>query len=376
MTTTLPTLNRQSSPLLTVMRAAGRAGVAVLLWGKPGIGKSSLLQALADAEGIPMETVIASLREPADFAGLPVVQDTGVELAAPAWAVRLSGVDDGYLFLDELTTAPPAVQAAALRVVLDRVVGDLTLPRGVRIVAAANPPEQAADGWDLAAPMANRFLHIDHEPATDDWIDGMTTGFQVPASGRVLDYSPLLRAASRAQVASFIRTRPDLLHALPHDDAASGRAWPSHRTWTMTADVLAFLDAGDTPANLLAATGLVGEGAATEFIAWRSLNDLPDPADVLADPESVPWDTLEPSRAWATLTAVTAYATADGTKTGWTAAWAPLAVAATAGLQDVAAANARALLKSRPTGTRPPASARAFLAILTDAGLIPQEAAA
>lgn len=376
MTTTLPTLNRQSNPLLTVMRAAGRAGVAVLLWGKPGIGKSSLLQALADAEGIPMETVIASLREPADFAGLPVVQDTGVELAAPAWAVRLAGVDDGYLFLDELTTAPPAVQAAALRVVLDRVVGDLTLPRGVRIVAAANPPEQAADGWDLAAPMANRFLHIDHEPATDDWIDGMTTGFQVPASGRVLDYSPLLRAASRAQVASFIRTRPDLLHALPRDDAASGRAWPSHRTWTMTADVLAFLDPGDTPANLLAATGLVGEGAATEFIAWRSLNDLPDPADVLADPESVPWDTLEPSRAWATLTAVTAYATADGTKTGWTAAWAPLAVAATAGLQDVAAANARALLKSRPTGTRPPASARAFLAILTDAGLIPQEAAA
>lgn len=376
MTTTLPTLNRQSNPLLTVMRAAGRAGVAVLLRGKPGIGKSSLLQALADAEGIPMETVIASLREPADFAGLPVVQDTGVELAAPAWAVRLAGVDDGYLFLDELTTAPPAVQAAALRVVLDRVVGDLTLPRGVRIVAAANPPEQAADGWDLAAPMANRFLHIDHEPATDDWIDGMTTGFQVPASGRVLDYSPLLRAASRAQVASFIRTRPDLLHDLPHDDAASGRAWPSHRTWTMTADVLAFLDPGDTPANLLAATGLVGEGAATEFIAWRSLNDLPDPADVLADPESVPWDTLEPSRAWATLTAVTAYATADGTKAGWTAAWAPLAVAATAGLQDVAAANARALLKSRPTGTRPPASARAFLAILTDAGLIPQEAAA
>lgn len=376
MTTSLPTLNRQSNPLLTVLRAAGRAGVAVLLWGLPGIGKSSLVNALADAEGLPMETVIASLREPADFAGLPVVQDSGVELAPPAWAKRLATADSGYLFLDELTTAPPAVQAAALRVVLDRVVGDLTLPHGVRIIAAANPPEQAADGWDLAAPMANRFLHIDHAPSTDDWIDGMTTGFLTPASGRVLDFSPLLRAASRAEVASFIRTRPDLLHALPKDDAASGRAWPSHRTWTMTADVLAFLDPADTPATLLAASGLVGEGAATEYIAWRSLNDLPDPADVLADPASVPWATLEPSRAWATLTAVTAYATADGTKTGWTAAWAPLAVAASAGLQDVAAANARALIKSRPTGTRPPASAKSFLAILMDAGLIPQEDAA
>lgn len=373
-TTALPALQRQTDPLLTVLRASGRAGVAVLLWGKPGIGKSSLLEAVAHAEGLHMETVIASLREPADFAGLPVVQNGGVELAAPAWASRLAGMEDGYLFLDELTTAPPAVQAAALRVVLDRVVGDVTLPRGVRIVAAANPPEQAADGWNLAAPMANRFLHIDHAPNTDDWIDGMTTGFGVPASGRVLDENPLAKAAARAEVAAFIRTRRDLLHALPGDDDAAGRAWPSHRTWTMTADVLAFLDPGDTPATLLAASGLVGEGAATEFIAWRALNDLPDPADVLEDPTSVAWATLEPSRAWATLTSVTAYATADGTKSGWLSAWTPLAAAADAGLQDVAAATARALLKSRPTNTNPPASARKFLTILSDAGLIPEEA--
>lgn len=376
MTTTLPTIQRSGDPVVTVLRAAGRAGVAVLLWGAPGIGKTSLLQAVADTEGVPMETVIASLREPADFAGLPVVTESGVALAAPAWANRLVQAEDGFLLLDEITTAPPAVQAASLRVVHERVVGEVTLPRGIRIVAAANPPENAADGWDLAAPLANRFLHIDHAPATDTWLEGMTTGFRAPTSGRVLDYNPLARAAARAEVASFIRTRPQLLHALPTDDAASGRAWPSNRTWTMLADVIAFLDPGDTPANLLAATGLVGEGAGTEFIAWRAMNDLPDPADVLADPASVPWADLEPSRAWATLTAVTAHATADGTKAGWLSAWAPLATAASAGLQDVAAANARALLKSRPTNTNPPASAKAFLAILSDAGLIPQEVAA
>lgn len=375
MTTSLPTLQRTSDPLLTVMRAAGRAGVAVLLWGDPGIGKTSLIEALATADGLPMETVIASLREPADFAGLPVVHPHGVELSAPSWATRLAPVEDGYLYLGELTTAPPAVQAAALRVVLEGVVGDLRLPRGIRVVADANPPENAADGWTLAAPMANRFLHIDHKPLDIDWIDGMTTGFQLPTSGRVLDYSPIARAASRAEVASFIRTRPDLLHALPKDADAAGRAWPSHRTWTMTADVLALLDPGDTPATLLAANGLVGEGAGAEYIAWRSLNDLPDPAEVLRDPASVNWADLEPSRAWAILTAVTAHATADGTKKGWLSAWAPLAVAATAGLQDVAAANARALLKSRPGGATPPASAKAFVTVLLDAGLIEQVAA-
>ena len=76
--------------LVTVLRAAGRAGVAVCLWGDPGIGKSSLIEAAAAADGVPCETVIGSLREPSDFAGLPVVTDDGVRMEAPAWAKRLS----------------------------------------------------------------------------------------------------------------------------------------------------------------------------------------------------------------------------------------------------------------------------------------------
>lgn len=375
MTTSLPTIQRATNPLLTVMRAAGRAGVAVLLWGEPGIGKSSLMEALAAEDGLPHETVLASLREPADFAGLPVIRDTGVDLVAPGWAHRLAAAEEGYLILDELTTAAPAVQAAALRVVLERVVGELALPRGIRVIAAANPPEHAADGWDLAAPMANRFLHVEHTPSTDSWLDGMVTGFKVPTSGRVLDPSPLGRAAARAEVASFIRTRPDLLHVFPKDDAARGRAWPSNRTWTMTADVLALLDPTDTPATLMAATGLVGEGAGSEFIAWRGMNDLPDPADVLAAPDSVPWSTLDASRAWVILTGATAHATAEGTKGGWMNAWGPLASASAAGLQDVAAANARRLMGARPAGAMPPKSARAFLNVLADAGLLPEVAA-
>ena len=69
---------------------------------------------------------------------------------APGLGWRLAEAGRGLLFLDELSTAPPAVQAALLRVVLERVVGDLTLPDEVAVVAAANPPDQAADGWDLS----------------------------------------------------------------------------------------------------------------------------------------------------------------------------------------------------------------------------------
>src|SRR6266446_10761018 len=107
-----------STTLVTVLRAAGRAGVAVCLCGDPGTGKSSLIQAAAAADGVPCETVIGSLREPSDFAGLPVVSDDGVRLEPPAWAKRLHAAQSGYLFLDELSTAPPTVQSAMLGVAL------------------------------------------------------------------------------------------------------------------------------------------------------------------------------------------------------------------------------------------------------------------
>ena len=109
--------------------------------------------------------MIASVHEPSDFSGLPVLgpdpAGQGVAMAPPDWAVRLRRAGDGLLFLDELSSAPPAVQAALLRVVLERRVGSLALPDGVRIVAAANPAGSAADGWQLAPPLANRFVHLD-----------------------------------------------------------------------------------------------------------------------------------------------------------------------------------------------------------------------
>src|ERR687885_822145 len=104
-----------SRALVTVLQAAGRAGVPVCLWGDPGIGKSALIQAAAAADGVPCETVIGSLREPSDFAGLPVVTDDGVRLEPPAWARRLHPPQARYLFLDELSTAPRGAGPSARR---------------------------------------------------------------------------------------------------------------------------------------------------------------------------------------------------------------------------------------------------------------------
>lgn len=156
---------------LEALTLAVAADLPVLLWGEPGIGKTAALTQLAAALDLPLTTVIASVHEPSDFSGLPVVGDDpaaqGVPMAPPDWAVRLVLAGRGLLFLDELSTAPPAVQAALLRLVLERRIGALQLPPGVRIVAAANPRSSAADGWELSPPLANRFVHLrwthDHE---------------------------------------------------------------------------------------------------------------------------------------------------------------------------------------------------------------------
>jgi len=349
-----------------------QARVPTLVWGPPGTGKSSTILMLGRSLDIPVEVVIASIREPADFSGLPIVDDGEVRMAPPAWARRLAQAGRGILFLDEISTAPPAVQAALLRVVLDRVVGDLPLPAGVAVVAAANPPEQAAGGWDLAAPLANRFCHLQWRLDAAAWADGMVQGWPAPAVPRLPDNWEAGIPAARALVASFIRSRPHLLLQVPREEAAAGRAWSSPRTWDMAARLLAAAQAAgadeDAVAELVA--GCVGEGPALEFLGWRRSLDLQDPEQLLANPASY----RHPARGdqvYATLAAVVAAVVARPTQERWRAAWEIIARAVQAGAPDMAAAAARALAGVRQSNwSLPVESIRSLAPILRAAGLM------
>lgn len=147
-----------------------QVGQPVLLWGNPGEGKSKMIEQVAGQLGRPCEVVVGSVREASDFVGLPVRVGDSVSFAPPRWATRCVERPDTVVFLDELTTAQPSVQAAMLRVVLEREVGDLQLPESVAFVAAANPPEVSAGGDDLAPPLANRFCHLDWEADRAQWV--------------------------------------------------------------------------------------------------------------------------------------------------------------------------------------------------------------
>ncbi len=251
---------------------AVRAGVPVLLWGPPGEGKSRTVETLAEALGWHSETVVGSIREAADFAGLPERTPGGIVLHAPRWAHRCSEAERSLLFLDELTTATPPVQAAMLRVVLDREVGDLRLPDTVSIVAAANPPEQAADGYDLAPPLANRFCHLWFQADVNLWCDGLESEWsEVVNPQDPIEVDQVTAAAVRADwrrlVADFIRLHPDALRDQVTVETGS-TAWASPRTWHMACRLGAEAELSGVEAEVihLLLAGTVGEGAGIELL--------------------------------------------------------------------------------------------------------------
>ncbi|WP_399882500.1 AAA family ATPase [Streptomyces sp. BBFR51] len=338
---------------LEALTLAVAADLPVLLWGEPGIGKTAALTQLATALDLPLTTVIASVHEPSDFSGLPVVGDDpaeqGVPMAPPDWAVRLVRAGRGLLFLDELSTAPPAVQAALLRLVLERRIGALRLPPGVRIVAAANPRSSAADGWELSPPLANRFVHLQWTHDHDVVVRGLG-GTWPRATLPSLDpagLEPAVRYARRA-VCEFLTARPGLVHRLPNGETRRGGAWPSPRSWEMTLCLIAFATAAGSSREVLSllVRGTVGDGPGLELMAGLDRMDLPDPETLLADPAGA----VLPERGdlrQAVLDGVVAAVRKRPDKSRWDAAWALLARAMETGAPDVVVVPATTLAALR-----------------------------
>jgi AAA domain (dynein-related subfamily) len=357
-TTTEPREDSQ----LEALTLAVSADLPVLLWGEPGIGKTAALNHLADSLNLPLTTVIASVHEPSDFSGLPVIGDDpavqGVPMAPPDWAVQLVRAGQGLLFLDELSTAPPAVQAALLRLVLERRVGALRLPPGVRIVAAANPRSSAADGWELSPPLANRFVHLqwtyDHDVVVRG-LGGTWPRAQLPQldPGRLHDSVAFARRA----VCELLVVRPGLVHQLPKNESRRGGPWPSPRSWDMTVRLIAFATAAGTSRDVLSmlVRGTVGDGPGLELLASMDRMDLPDPEALLADPASA----VLPERGdlrQTVLDAVVASVRKRPEQSRWDAAWTLLVLALETGAPDLVVVPATTLAALRRDNWQIPAA--------------------
>ena len=269
-----------------------RMGLNVLFEAAPGRGKSARIRAATRRAGLRCETVIASLREPADFLRWPVPQaDGSVTYLPPAWAKRAAAHEHAVVFFDELNAAPAAVQMALFRVVLEGAVGDVTLPSSVRFIGAQNDTASCAGRFALDPALVNRFIILPW-PGTNaqgwaQWLlnpEGANDPGEVDDPGEVTDAVlkawPAVYARAAGIVAAFITRRADLLETDPTDD---GKPYTTPRSWEVATRAfggatLHGLSPADTDAVI---AGAVGLGAAREFSAFRSALDLPDPVAVL-----------------------------------------------------------------------------------------------
>ncbi len=350
--------------------------IPFLLWGEPGAGKTAVIES-ASGSGWHVETLICSHYEPSDFAGLPIVTGDHVSLAPPGWARRVAAQEGpSIVFFDEWTTASPAVQAAALRPLTHGEVGALKLPDRVSFGAAANPADIAAAGWELAAPTANRFVHLDWALPLEVFAESIVTGqwpeLEVPELTASYDVE---LAVARSLVAGFLRARGGLLSAVPKDAASRGRAFPTPRTWDYAARLVAACRVADTGPEVLRllVDGVIGASSGHEFLAWIRALDLPDPEKALADPASIDFTGMRPDRVHVTLQSVLAAVTGAPSPERWTAAMSVCVHAANAVGVDPAVPVVRALLRgtTRPPGAALPEGMAVFVAPLALAGLLP-----
>lgn len=338
---------------LPIIDAAGQCGVPVLIRGGSGIGKSSGLTRLAEVRGEHLEVVTLSLFEPSDLGGAVVVKNNEVELVAMPWLRRaVTAGKKVRILLDELNLASPETLGAALRLLLEGVAGDTELPADTTFVAAMNPLDSSAGGWELTAPVASRFLHLDVSVDVAEWAEGMLTGWGAhdsaatdPTSDLCVPVTPADLTQSLAQVTSFLLANPDKLVDQPSDPTLAAGAWPSPRKWDWAARILPRIpDRGLLRWHALA--GLVGAPAADAYLTWAERLDLPATSDLLANPTSIDWAGEPADRVQAMATAVVAAAVAD---TGhYRGAGAVLRAAVAADRGDVILAAAKTYLRARP----------------------------
>ena len=250
--------------------------LSTMIWGAPGIGKSSIVKQIAESKQLQFIDLRLSQLAPTDLRGLPVAipgnnqnNQMGKSTWYPPEFLPTSG--KGILFLDELNMAPPAMQGVAQQLILDRQVGAYQVPDEWYIWAAGNRKEDKASVFQMPSPLANRFLHLEVEVDFDS--------FKTYA----------LTHRFHEQIIAFLSYRPSLLHKLNPQH----HIWPSPRSWEM-ASKLHSANLDISPA--------VGREATTEFNAFVDLyQNIPNLDVILAKQgQNIPFPT-EPSARYATV---------------------------------------------------------------------------
>jgi MoxR-like ATPase len=206
------------------------AGGNVLLEGVPGLGKTRMVRALADALDISFSRIqFTPDLMPADITGTMILRED--DSGRRVFAFRQGPIFGNVVLADEINRATPKTQSALLEAMQEGTVtagGETrTLPAPFFVLATQNPLEMEGT-YPLPEAQLDRFLlkvlvpyprqevlrDIGRQPSDElppvrqvldgNQIDAMVAiGRQVPIATAVLDYA----------IALVLATRPETTHA-------------------------------------------------------------------------------------------------------------------------------------------------------------------
>jgi hypothetical protein len=239
----------------------------VFLWGPPGIGKSDIVEQItASFSNSHLIDIRLSLWDPTDIKGIPYFDSNNVKMAwgAPSELPdekMAAQYDHITLFLDEMNSAAPAVQAAAYQLILNRRVGTYKLPDNVIIVAAGNRESDKGVTYRMPAPLANRFVHLELAVNFDDWFEWAVANNQ------------------HTDVVGYLTFAKKDLYDF--DPKSASRSFATPRSWSFVSELIEDEIDDNTTTDLVA--GTVGEGLAVKFMAHRKVaSTMPNPTDILS----------------------------------------------------------------------------------------------
>ena len=225
---------------------AGTLTASWMLHGRPGVGKTEIVQTLAARIGATLYDLRLTTIEPQDLRGLPFFDH---EARKTVW-YRPEDLPDtdapAILFLDELTAAAPALQPTVYGLLQERRVGRHRLPDSTMVVAAGNRIEDGAIAYDMGTALSDRLIHIIVQADADDWL----RNYAIPAG-------------IHPAVAAFLRARPDLLETTEDSLRRGQMVACTPRSWTRVSRIMDAVP--DRTLRQVMISGTVGLAPAAEF---------------------------------------------------------------------------------------------------------------
>lgn len=262
-----------SVPFLKTML---QANLVPMLHGSPAIGKSAVIHMVAKALNLFVIDARFAGYDPTDLNGFPSIDVVkGVAAYYPMETFPLDDwtIPEGYsgwlVFCDELTSAPPAVQAASYKLFLDRMVGQRKLHPKAYLAGAGNLEEDGAIVQPMSSALVSRLGHLMVTEDFDFFMEWAERGGLGPLLCSYLRYMP-------GNFYTFNNEEPDIPYGSP-------------RTWEFVHQYLLALGGGDhygdCRTQLVPMAGFVNLKPAQDLITFTNTwASLPTKAAVLANP--------------------------------------------------------------------------------------------